>query len=76
MSPIVYRLEEQYQDQLVVRFLNAMDNAEGQTAFNTLALPGHPSFVLFDEHGAEVWRAFGVVVEAYLQTEIEKVIKK
>ena len=75
MSPIVYGLEEQYSDQLTVRFLNAMDGAEGQTAFNALALPGHPSYVLYDEYGAEVWRAFGVVVQAYLQQEIEKIIE-
>ncbi len=75
MSPIVHRLDEQYTDQVVVRFLNAMDDAEGQTAFNTLALPGHPSYVLYDEHGAEVWRAFGVLVEAYLREQIEKILK-
>jgi len=74
MSPIVHRLEESYQNKVAVRFLNAMDNAEGQIAFNTLALPGHPSYVLYDEHGIEIWRAFGVVVEAYLREEIEKIL--
>ncbi|MDZ4672085.1 MAG: hypothetical protein SH821_14540 [Phototrophicales bacterium] len=74
MSPIVYGLEEQYRDQLAVRFLNALDGAEGQTTFNALALPGHPSYVLYDELGVEVWRGFGIIVQAYLQNEIEKII--
>jgi hypothetical protein len=74
MSPIVYGLEEQYTDQLAVRFLNAMDGAEGQNAFESLALPGHPSYVLYDEFGAEVWRAFGVIVQAYLRNEIDKIV--
>lgn len=74
MSPIVNRLSETYTDRLSVRFLNAMDNADGQRAFETLALPGHPSYVLYDEHGAEVWRLFGVVVESLLIQQIEKVV--
>lgn len=74
MSPIVNRLTETYTDRLSVRLLNAMDNAEGQQAFETLALPGHPSYVLYDEHGAEVWRLFGVVVESLLIQQIEKVV--
>ena len=74
MSPIVNRLSETYTDRLNVRLLNAMDNAEGQQAFESLALPGHPSYVLYDKHSAEVWRLFGVVVESLLIQQIEKVV--
>lgn len=74
MSPIVNRLSETYTDRLNVRLLNAMDNAEGQQAFESLALPGHPSYMLYDKYGAEVWRLFGVVVESLLIQQIEKVV--
>lgn len=55
--------------------LNAADNAVGQTAYEELILPGHPSIVIFDANGQEVYRGFGSFEEDDLSAEIDAVLQ-
>jgi len=65
MTPIVHGLEDEWGAQVSFVYMNALDGAEGQRAFDALTLPGHPSYVLFMPDGVEVYRTLGIVdVEA------------
>lgn len=71
MQPIVDGLEEQYGAEITFVYLNAADDDVGQSAFESLGLPGHPSYVIFSVDGTEQYRAFGLVDEAQLAQAIE-----
>lgn len=68
-------LQAQYSDSVAFESLNAADNAGGQQAFEQLILPGHPSIVIFDEAGQEIYRAFGSFEEEILATELNNLIE-
>jgi hypothetical protein len=75
MQPIVDRLREQYREQIAFIDLNAADSADGQRVFERLALPGHPSFVIFSAAGQEQFRAFGIVETVALTEAIETALR-
>ena len=69
------RLQEQYNAEAEFVSLNAADNAEGQFAYEELILPGHPSIVIFDANGQEVYRGFGSFEEEDLSAELDAVLQ-
>ncbi len=71
MSPIVDGLEQTYSESVTFQRLNARDEAEGQALFESLALPGHPSYVVTRPDGTETYRAFGIVEQSALVSAIE-----
>lgn len=74
MTPIVDGLSIEFEDAVTFERLNAADDGTGQAAFESLALPGHPSVVIFDATGEEVYRGFGVIEAAELQTQIRALV--
>ena len=68
------RLQEQYNNDVAFVSLNAADDADGQAAYEQLVLPGHPSIVIFDADGQEVYRGFGIFEEEDLSVEIEAIL--
>lgn len=70
MQPIVDRLEADFDVQVAFRQFNAADSAAGQQAFTQLALPGHPSFLIFLPNGQEIYRNFGMIEETTLREAI------
>lgn len=66
-------LEETYGTQVKFVQLNAYE--EGQDAFQAGNFPGHPAVVIFTPDGQEVWRGFGVMSEADLDSAIQKALK-
>jgi hypothetical protein len=70
MTPIVHGLEEEFEGAVAFVHLNAMDGADGEQAFQRLALRGHPAYVLFDIGGNELYRTFGIVEAGALHAEI------
>ncbi len=75
MRPIVDGLQETYSNQMTFEYLDAEDNGVGQAIFEILSLPGHPSYVIFQPDGEELFRSFGIVDDAILIDEIEAVIE-
>jgi thiol:disulfide interchange protein len=71
MSPIVDGLEQTYSESVMFQRFNARDGAEGQALFESLALPGHPSYVVTQPDGTETFRAFGIVEESALVRALE-----
>lgn len=71
MRPIVDGLKSEFEASVAFVYLDAQDTGEGQAAFASLALPGHPSYVVFDAGGVERYRAFGVVEAAVLRRAIQ-----
>ena len=61
MTPIVNGLEADYDNSVAFQYLNALDNSLGEQAFSLLNLRGHPSYVVFDQNGNEVYRAVGII---------------
>ncbi|MEL6403336.1 MAG: hypothetical protein AAFV98_01710 [Chloroflexota bacterium] len=55
--------------------LNANDGAEGQSAYEQLTLPGHPSIVIFDAEGNEVYRGFGIFEEDILAEAVQELLE-
>jgi hypothetical protein len=76
MTPIVRGLEDEFGDQVVFVYLNALDSADGQQTFAALNLPGHPGYVLFTPDGVEVYRAFGIVEADALRFAIENALNR
>jgi len=74
MTPIVDGLEETYTESVTFQRFNARDGAEGQTLFESLALPGHPSYVVTRPDGTETFRAFGLAEESALVAAIESAL--
>jgi hypothetical protein len=70
MQPIVHRLQAEFEPDVVFMELNAADGDEGERIFNALVLPGHPSYVIYNAAGEEVYRTFGIVPAAQLRAEI------
>ena len=70
MTPIVNGLESEFRTNILFLYLNAADAAEGQRTFEALYLPGHPSFVIFQPDGREVYRGFGIVEADTLRNAI------
>lgn len=73
MQPIVNRLEELYDNEIAFIALNAADDDTGQAAFESIGLPGHPSYVIFRADGTEHYRGFGLLGEEQLIEAIESV---
>jgi len=61
MQPIVNGLQEDYQDRVTFVSVNAKDSKDGETLFQQLNLPGHPSIVIYTSDGEEVYRRFGII---------------
>jgi len=76
MQPIVNGLEADYSIEMTFWRLNALDGGEGEQIFNQLGLPGHPSILIFDRDGSQVYRGVGIVDEDVLQQEISAVLQR
>lgn len=76
MMPIVNGLEAVFDNEVAFRYVNAADNAEGQRAFESLNLPGHPVYVILTPAGEELYRSFGIVSEDSLHSAIENTLSQ
>ncbi len=74
MQPIVDGLHDEYAVQVEFLDLNALDGAVGQTVFDQLGLPGHPSIVLYDVDGQQAYWGVGIMTEQLLRQEITQVL--
>lgn len=54
-------LQDDYSDSVTFVSLNAKDGADGETIFQILGLPGHPSIVIYTKNGEEVFRQYGIM---------------
>ena len=73
MTPVVNGLEIEFSDLIDFRSLDAA-SGEGQRAFNSYALPGHPSYLILEPQGEVLWRSFGPQTKETLADEIEVAI--
>lgn len=73
MTPVVNGLETAFAGQVDIRSLDA-NSREGRPAFQSYALPGHPSYVIVDPQGEVLWSAFGPKSAADLREAIEAAI--
>lgn len=76
MRPIVDGLQEEYDGQITFAYLNAKDGESGQAIFESLNLPGHPSYVIFTPDGTEQYRSFGIVEDVTLIDAIDEVLQE
>jgi len=58
MAPIVDGLEERYDNQIVVKRINA-NEGDGPGIMQAYRIPGHPTTLIFDRNGNEVQRFIG-----------------
>lgn len=73
MTPIVNGIEAEFASNINFEYLNALDNGIGEATFDTLNLPGHPSYVVFDADGEEIYRGFGILTADQLREALEGV---
>lgn len=76
MQPIVNGLQEDYTGQLAFMSFNAGDSGDGETLFQSLGLPGHPSMVIFMPDGEEAYRRFGIVTFDDLENTLIDILEK
>ena len=74
MQPIVNGLEEDYSEQVSFIYLDALDGADGEQYFHSLGLPGHPSFLIYDETGERVYQGVGIISDEQLREAITATI--
>jgi hypothetical protein len=74
MEPIVNGLKEEYSDDVDFVSLNAKDGKNGETIFQQLGLPGHPSIVIYTKDGEEVYRQFGIVDDLNLIDKLNEIL--
>lgn len=65
-------LQEEFSPNIAFEYLNAADGDIGQAAFEQLGIRGHPTVIIFDANGEEVYRTFGLVEEDILQDILER----
>ncbi|MGB7341166.1 MAG: hypothetical protein WBC91_19875 [Phototrophicaceae bacterium] len=58
-----------YSEQMAFIYLNAA--TDGLAIYDALSLRGHPSYVVFDINGEEVFRTLGTQDEALLENAIQ-----
>lgn len=73
MQPVVDRFRNSYRDQITFLDLNA--RKEGRAAFNAGGFPGHPAYVILRPDGQEVWRSFGELEAADLESAIQQALE-
>lgn len=73
MTPIVDGIEQQYEQQIVVKRINA-DVGDGPAIVRTYRIPGHPTTLIFNGQGQEIQRLLGPqsaeVIEEALQVTL------
>lgn len=74
MEPIVDRLEENYQDQVEFRRIDAL-SPEGKSAYQAYNLLGHPAFTLFNQQGELLWKGLGEYSRQDLENQLVAFIK-
>ena len=73
MTPVVNGLEAEFADLIDFRSLDAA-SGEGQRAFTSYGLPGHPSYLILEPQGEVLWRSFGPQTRKALADAIEVAI--
>ena len=68
-------LQEEYSDEMTFVSFNAKDSADGETLFQQLGLPGHPSIVIYTPKGEEVFRQFGIMDELSLIDKLDEILE-
>ena len=69
MEPIVNGLETEFEPDVTFDRINA-SSERGQAAMRAYSLRGHPSYVLLDEQGEEVWQFSGQTAEVQLRSQL------
>jgi len=73
MTPVVNGLGDEFMDKVEFRSLNA-GFSEGQSAFNSYGLRGHPSYIILNPDGDVLWRGFGTQARVILVNALEEAI--
>lgn len=74
MSPIVDGLEQQYQGQISVRRINAVEG-DGPAIMKTYHILGHPAILIFDRQGQEAKRLMGVQPVEEIEIVLKEALK-
>ena len=73
MSPIVDGLEQQFNDQIAVKRVNARVG-DGPAIMEAYRIPGHPVTLLIDAQGNETARLIGPQSKETLVEELQKIL--
>ena len=73
MQPVVDGLETEYGDRIDFRSLDA-NVGEGQAAFSAYRLRGHPSYVLLNPDGDQLWIGLGPLTAGDIRTALEATV--
>ena len=74
MQPIVDGLENQYQDTVEFKRINA-STSEGLEIFDAYSLFGHPSYLILDETGDVLWQSVGEQSAEFIESALETTLK-
>ena len=73
MSPIVDGLEQQFNDQIAVKRVNA-GVGDGPAIMEAYRIPGHPVTMIIDSQGNETIRLIGPQSQETLVEELQKIL--
>jgi hypothetical protein len=69
MEPVVNGLEQNFQDSVEFRHINA-NTPVGKAVYQTYRLRGHPAYVLLNPKGEVIWSSLGEQSEQSLEQQI------
>jgi hypothetical protein len=75
MQPIVGGLEQQYGDKIAFLRVDA-STGDGFRALNAAHLAGHPSYLILQPDGTELWRSIGVQSENTFTAAIDSALSQ
>lgn len=70
MKPVVNGLEAEFKGKVLFLYVDAADDKIGLPAFQSLRLPGHPSYVIFRSDGTEIYRGLSILPAETLRSAI------
>lgn len=73
MAPIVDGIEQQYDQQIVIKRINA-ETGDGPKIVRQHRIPGHPTTLFFNSEGQEVQRLPGPQSAEIVEEALQKVL--
>ncbi len=73
MTPIVYGIEQIYQDRIIFKRVNT-DVGSGPAIMSQYRIPGHPTLLVFDQNGQETKRFVGPQTIEVVTAELDKLL--
>ena len=75
MAPIVDGIEEAYEEQIIIKRINALEE-DGPEIMQQYRIPGHPTTIIFNQAGQETQRLIGPQPVEAIEEALQKALNE